>query len=113
MYLLRLTCKPTSKFERLLEDVRAYAAPHNRHRFLLADWQPSLREVLVILYNYPHDAEYLVRDLSINDPSHGAYNRLAGAMLTHVTNDPDCDCTPCMEGGLDMLFHMGLKETAL
>lgn len=107
MYLLKLKVKSTSKFDLALEDVKAYCRdtylPETR-KIMLAGWSPKTRTINVFITENS-DLEYVTRDLTYYEPGIGAYNRLSAAVAYHITNDVDCDCTPCQEGGLDLLFN--------
>lgn len=105
-YLLKLKVKRTSKFDRALETVRAYCSDHwtPPREIKLAAYNPKTRTIDVYFTKYG-DMNYLANDLVYNVPAEGVYDRFSAIWAYHITNDPNCQCTPCSEGGLDLLFH--------
>jgi hypothetical protein len=99
MYLLKL--KARRNFARTEESVRFYASDcfgmndAGWARFTMGATDPKRRTLDVLVRDYG-DLGYIVNDLTY-DPL------LSEAIAYHVTNDEHCTCTPCSEGGLDMI----------
>lgn len=100
-----LELRTTKNFDRSLDAILSYCDGHGGvPRYTVLEFDRARSRVTLRVERGYGDWAYIVGDLATQGGGYG--NRyVRGAIVEHVGGPAGCDCTPCMEGGLDVLFH--------